>query len=195
MFLVTSVTGTGSRWPATRFRRRGKRSAARGYNRRSCTAPTTCVGTRGNPRGFSRVILPLDSSQVLGDWAGASRKTSALVSWGSTALICFGSRAARMAILSFQTLLALLRPHYPLRCEARQFKESATCPNGYSGWWPEVSANRGSLVSDVTMALRHELCGEIPSAPSAPKIRIDLPAWLVSEEPSQGSCDVRIASQ
>src|SRR2546425_12126266 len=133
MFLVTSVTGTGSRWPATRFRRRGKRSAARGYNRRSCTTPTTCVGTRGNPRGFSRVILPLDSSQALGDWAGASRKTSALVSWGSTALICFGSRAARMAILSFQTLLALLRPHYPLRCEARQFKESATCPNGYSG--------------------------------------------------------------
>src|SRR5437899_12987580 len=192
MFLVTSVTGTGSRGPATRFRRRGKRSAARGYNRRSCTAPTTCVGTRGNPRGFSRVILPLDSSQVLGDWAGASRKTSALVSWGSTALICFGSRAARMAILSFQTLLALLRPHYPLRCEARQFKESATCPNGYRLAGRKFRLIKGGQVTDVTMALRHELCGEIPSEPSAPKIRIDPPAWLVSEEIGRASCRERV---
>ena len=53
MFFVKSVIGTGSATWSTPVRRKGSRSAARGWKRRSSAIPKECVGTRANRRGLS----------------------------------------------------------------------------------------------------------------------------------------------
>src|SRR5690348_4075592 len=50
IFFVTSVTGSGSRFPATLISCRGKLKHALGLRRRSSTTLIACVGTRKNVR-------------------------------------------------------------------------------------------------------------------------------------------------